>query len=112
MNSRIHNFQQDKESIGKYRQGLQLLREARVDLILLELSSAEPVDITHPRGTEMAAAQHYERLGYQKCVADLFSLAEIQLRQTAPVADYGAIERMLEDGTITKEQANDLSGGL
>ena len=111
MESRLHKFQQDKESLSKYRQGIQLLREARVDLVLLELSSAEPVNIAHPQGIQMAAAKHHEALGYQKCLADLLDLDSVQVATgEAPLADYGATERMLKSGEITEEQARELRG--
>lgn len=112
MESRIQNFLKDRESISKYRKGIQFLKEARADLVLLELSAAEPVNALHPQGMQMAAAQHYERLGYQKCLADIFSLDEISDTTSPLVADYGATEKLLADGTITEDQARELRGEL
>lgn len=109
MESRVQKFQKDGESLSKYRDGVQLLREARVDLILLELSAAEPVDTSNPQAEHIAAAAHYERLGYQKCLADLFSLDELAVNSEGKlVADYGAIDKMLSRGEISEEQAETL----
>lgn len=109
MDSRVQRFQKDSESLKKYRDGVQLLKEARVDLVLLELSAAEPVDTSNPQAEHIAAAAHHERLGYQKCLADLFSLDELAVESGSKlVADYGAIDSMLAKGEITEEQADTL----
>lgn len=105
MDSRIQRFQSDSESVSKYRNGIQLLKEARVDLVLLELSAVEPINTAHPQGTQMAAAQYHEALGYQKCLADLFSLDTVQtLQGNAPVADYGATQKLVDEGMVSSEE--------
>ena len=108
MFSRIQHFLRDRESISKYNRAIALLKEARVDLVLLELSAAEPVEVNSPQATQTAAFQHFERLGYQKCLADLFSLTEININKTAPVADFGATDKLLSEGILTEEQAQSI----
>lgn len=113
MHNRLARFKESKEAKDKYRNALALLVEVGVDQVLLELSAQTFTDAGHPQGVQMAAAKHYESLGYQKCIADLLSLDKLVEQESAPVsADYGATQRMLDRGEITEEQALELQGEI
>lgn len=112
MRSDYELFVNDPARKDKYRQAIRLLQEAGVQHVLLELSTSVPVPLAAEGRLEAAATLHFETLGYQKCLADLFRLEEMAHGAKAPVVpDFGAIDSMLADGSITPKQAELLRRG-
>lgn len=102
---RLEVFLKDSEAQRKYLRALDLLAEANVDLILLELAQGDPVNPAHPQASAMAVAKHYELAGYQRCLAALFTLTNLGASKSEiPIADFGAAESLVADGTLTREQ--------
>lgn len=112
MKSSFELFTHDSDRKDRYRHAIRLLQEAGIHTVLLELSTSNPLPKTDPNVMQAAAAEHFETLGYQKCLSDLFNLEELGQTATQKVhADFGAIDTMLAAGDITPEQAEILREG-
>lgn len=104
--SKLALFREDNKAMADYRSAITLLQRHGVDTILLQLGLPEPINPLDPKSETAAVANLYEHLGFQKCVALLFSLDEIPLRPvTEVIADYGANAKM----GITEEEAREWS---
>lgn len=109
MLSSFETFTRSKDRQDRYQQAVRLLREAEVHIILRELSSASSIPRTSDNMMEVAAAEHFENVGYQRCLSDLFNLVELGESATqVPTPDFGAVDALLAEGKITAKEAVEL----
>lgn len=109
MHSKLEIFLRTPSAKDKYHQALRLLDEAGALDALRELGGPQHIPKDVPNRMEVAASEHFRSVGYQNCLYDLTTLTEMSVNgETKLIADFGAIERMLERGEITKQQADQL----
>lgn len=108
--NKLREFLNNSDKISKYHAALKLLSDAGVEEVLIELGgSVEKLDPAHPNSIQVAATEQYKSLGYNRCLELLYSLTSLDPNSNASESpDYGAIEKMLAEGRITEEQAEQL----
>lgn len=101
---------EDNSFCKEYERAISALKSIGLYNALLEKVVLRADSPEHPQGTEIAAAAHYESLGYIRCLEDLFNLKASKSEETyTPVPDFGATERMIASGEITEEEAAELN---
>ncbi len=110
--NRLTQFQKDTEKIKQYRHALAILYRLGIDQILSELGSAVDVPDDHPNIEFANAMYNQQAVGFRKCLATLFTLDETEIPQEERVnPDYGAAERMVAQGLINEDEAEELLKG-
>ena len=100
----------DKSFCREYERAISALKSIGLYSALLEHALLRSGSPEHLQGTEIAAAAHYDSLGYIRCLEEIFNLTASPSTETyTPVPDFGATERMLASGEITEEQAQMLN---
>lgn len=106
--NRLLNFQNNANKLSRYRLALSILYDLGVDQLLLELGTPKDVVEDHPNVALVNALQNQRALGYRECIAQLFSLDNFAIPEGDRIdPDYGAIEKLVRDGKIKSEDAED-----
>lgn len=112
--NRLQNFQKDNTKLSRYRVALAILHDLGIDYLLADLGSVEEIAPDQLSNALVASAlQHQRALGFRKCIEMLFTLDRVEIPKTDKVLpDYGALEKMIEDGRIAAEDAEKFAEGF
>ena len=92
---KLLDLQNNKEKLNAYRKAIDTLRIVGAEEILQLMALPTHVDVTHLRGTELAAAACHQSLGYQQCLSDVFGLERVSFTESdRPVPDFGANDKL------------------
>lgn len=104
--NRLVHFQNDAKKLSRYRMALSIFYELGVDQLLAEMGAPKDVEESNPNIALINALQNQRQLGYKECIHNLFTLDSINIPETEKTQpDYGAIDRMVEEGRIRPEEA-------
>lgn len=108
---KLQQFKNNPEKISKYNEAVNLLRQVGFDTLLFELASPIPVAPNDPQAMQMNAFANQQRIGYYQAINDFFNITEVTLDDMANaniVKDYGARDKLVEDGRITQQEREEL----
>lgn len=108
--NRFEELRRNSTKLAKYRVACRLFHELGIDLILLELGKSKNVIGDEGNPIDLCALEHQRTLGFQECLEQIFSLdVQIPGEEALPRPDFGALQKMIEDGIISEEDAELLS---
>lgn len=111
--NRLEHFQKSPEKVSKYRAALAVLYQLGIDQMLADLSLAKDTIAENVSLLEANALQNQRTIGYKECIEDLFSLdKDIIPEEFKGSPDYGAVEKMIAEGRINAEDADELLKGI
>jgi hypothetical protein len=97
-------------AVSMIKQAADLLEAAKYFPAALEIGVISAGSITGDALIEKAAIQRAYIEGYHRAVSDLFHFRERfvdTIEQRKVPTDYGAIERLVNSNTLTREEANE-----
>jgi len=106
--NRLVHFQKNSTKLSRYRFALSILYDLGVDQLLADMGTAKDVVDDHPNIALVNALQNQRAIGYRECIQNLFSLDTTAIpEEEAAQADYGAIDKMVREGRISPQDAED-----
>lgn len=106
--NRLVHFQKNSTKLSRYRLALSILYDLGIDQLLAEMGTPKDVIEDHPNIALVNALQNQRALGYKECIQNLFSLDTTTIpEEERAQADYGALDKMVSEGRISREDAED-----
>ena len=109
--SKLDEFKRQPELLARYAEGVSILYNTVVIEALREIGRTRTVAPENPNYVDAQAAQANWSIGYNDCLDDLLNFVDRYIqpqKQNMPNMDYQAIDRALERGDITQEEADEL----
>lgn len=108
---KLENLKASGSLLGMYNDAMIKLRDSGVIDVLRERGRVLPISVASPNYVDVQAAAANQSIGYNQCLDDLYFFRETFLTpevQQKARADFGALERAVTRGDMTKEEADAL----
>ena len=106
---RLENLKSSGTLLGMYNDAMIKLRDSGVLEILKERGRVMPISSATPNYVDVQAASANQSIGYNQALDDLYYFRETFLEpknETQARFDFGALDRAVAKGDMTKEEAD------
>lgn len=115
LSKRLEFIKENPALLANYSQALSLLMQSGVIDVLREVGRVRFIPVDTPNYSQVLANEMQYSLGFNDALSNLEFFVERYINPTyegkQTVLDFGAIDRALESGDLTKEEADAIRAG-